>query len=369
MKFSGCRWLLFTACVLAANTTAAEDASVDVVERGAGWLLSQQAEDGGWHSSTYGSMQSGMGNTALVLDALSHMPAEWRATHAAEISRGVRFLLANLDDTGYLTAPRRSADFPTYATALLLSALDRMNSREFVTEREKMRRYLREVQGSDPEANLGGWSQVGGELEDAETESNFNLSVTRHALEALAGEVAASQSREYAIKFIENCRNADDGGFYFLPTADDPLNKAGVTAAGATRSYGTTTADGILALLACQVPADDERIQGALHWLEENPTITNIPGYGGRGSIVHADTALQFYYFAALARVMERFPLSMLATRHDALRKEVNRLQQLDGSWSNPSKLMREDDPLIATAFAITALATLDRLRETVPAK
>jgi prenyltransferase beta subunit len=365
MKFAGRCWLLFTACVLAANTTAAEDEA----ERGANWILAQQAEDGGWHSSTYGSMQSGVGNTALVLDALSHMPAEWRAAHAAAISRGVRFLLANLDDSGYLTAPRRSADFPTYATALLLKALDRMSSREFVTELEKMRRYLREVQGSDTEANFGGWSHVGGELEDAETESNFNLSVTRHALEALTGDEAARPSRENAISFVENCRNSDDGGFYFRPTADDPLNKAGVTAAGAARSYGTTTADGILALLACQVPADDERIQGALHWLEENPTITKVPGYGGRGGVVHADTALQFYYFAALARVMERFPLSMLATRHDALRKEVIRLQQLDGSWSNPNKLMREDDPLIATAFAINALTTLDRLRETVPAK
>lgn len=369
MKLAGRCWLLLVACMLGANATAAEDATLDVVERGAYWLLKQQAEDGGWHSSTYGTMRSGVGNTALVLDALSHMPAEWRAAHAAEISRGVRFLMANLDDTGYLTAPRRSADFPTYATALLLSALDRMNNREFLTERERMRGYLREVQGSDPEANFGGWSQVGGELEDAESESNFNLSVTRHALEALAGDEAARQSRANAIKFVENCRNSDDGGFYFIPDIDDPLNKAGVTAAGAARSYGTTTADGILALVACQVPADDERIQEALHWLEENPHIDNVPGYGGRGNVVHADTALQFYYFSALARVMERFPLSMLATQRDTLSKEVTRLQQLDGSWSNPNKLMREDDPLIATAFAITALTTLDKLRETVPAK
>lgn len=369
MKFGLRCWLLLMGCLFAAPATAAKDANVDVVERGADWLLKQQAADGGWHSATYGSMQNGVGNTALVLDALSRMPAEWRATHAADISRGVRFLLVNLDDTGYLTAPRRSADFPTYATALLLTTLNRLDSDEFPAERERMRRYLREVQGSDPETNFGGWSQVGGELEDAETESNFNLSVTRHALEALAGDEAACPSRENAIKFVQNCRSSDDGGFYFLPDIDDPLNKAGVTAAGAARSYGTTTADGILALLACQVPADDERIQSALHWLEENLTVTKVPGYGGRSSAVHADTALQFYYFATLARVMERFPLSMLATQRNTLSEEVTRLQQLDGSWSNPNKLMREDDPLIATAFALTALTTLDRLRETVPHK
>jgi len=352
MKFAGRCWLLLMACLLGATATAAEDA----VERGADWLLKQQADDGGWHSATYGTMQSGVGNTALVLDALSRMPAEWRAEHAAEISRGVRFLLANLDDTGYLTAPRRSADFPTYATALLLTALDRLDSQEFLTEREQMRRYLREVQGSDPDSHFGGWSQVGGELEDARSESNFNLSVTRHAMEALTGGEAARPSRENAIKFVESCRNVDDGGFFFLPTADDPLNKAGVTDSGAARSYGTATADGILALLACQVPAEDERIQAALRWLEKNPIVTKVPDYGRRGSVVHADTALCFYYFAALARVMERFPLSMLATHRETLSKEVTRLQQLDGSWSNPNKLMREDDPLIATAFALTAL-------------
>lgn len=364
MKLAGRCWLLLWACVLGASA-AAEDA----VERGANWLLKQQADDGGWHSATYGTMQSGVGHTALVLDALSHMPVEWRVEHSAKIWRGVRFLLTNLDDTGYLTAPRRSADFPTYATALLLTALDRLDSQELVTERERMCRYLREVQGSDPDAHFGGWSQVGGELEDAQSESNFNLSVSRHALEGLAGDESARPSRENAIKFIESCRNVDDGGFYFTPTVDDPLNKAGVADSDAARSYGTATVDGILALLACQVPAENERIQAALHWLEENPTFTKVPGYGRRGSVLHGDTALRFYYFAALARVMESFPLSMLATHRTTLSEEITRLQQLDGSWSNSNELMREDDPLIATAFALTALTTLDRLRETVPAK
>jgi hypothetical protein len=31
-------------------------------------------------------------------------------------------------------------------------------------------------------------------------------------------------------------------------------------------------------------------------------------------------------------------------------------LQREDGSWANPEKLVKEDDPLIATAFAVRAL-------------
>jgi hypothetical protein len=33
--------------------------------------------------------------------------------------------------------------------------------------------------------------------------------------------------------------------------------------------------------------------------------------------------------------------------------------QRSDGSWSNPEPLVKEDDPLIATGFAMRALAPL----------
>jgi len=38
----------------------------------------------------------------------------------------------------------------------------------------------------------------------------------------------------------------------------------------------------------------------------------------------------------------------------DALR----RTQRRDGSWANPENLVKEDDPLIATPFAVIALTT-----------
>jgi hypothetical protein len=34
----------------------------------------------------------------------------------------------------------------------------------------------------------------------------------------------------------------------------------------------------------------------------------------------------------------------------------LKRTQRADGSWANPEKLVKEDDPLIATAFAVRAL-------------
>jgi hypothetical protein len=37
-------------------------------------------------------------------------------------------------------------------------------------------------------------------------------------------------------------------------------------------------------------------------------------------------------------------------------REELERAQLADGSWRNAEMLVKEDDPLIATAFAVAAL-------------
>jgi hypothetical protein len=34
----------------------------------------------------------------------------------------------------------------------------------------------------------------------------------------------------------------------------------------------------------------------------------------------------------------------------------LKHIQRIDGSWANPENLVNEDDPLIATPFAIRAL-------------
>jgi hypothetical protein len=41
-----------------------------------------------------------------------------------------------------------------------------------------------------------------------------------------------------------------------------------------------------------------------------------------------------------------------------SVREDLRRVQRPDGSWANPENLVKEDDPLIATGFAIRALAT-----------
>ena len=76
--------------------------------------------------------------------------------------------------------------------------------------------------------------------------------------------------------FLERSQNPD-GGFFFAPVTP-ALNKAGQSAEGFV-SYGTTTADGVLALRASGVPDSDDRIGRALAWLDRNHQPDGVPGF------------------------------------------------------------------------------------------
>lgn len=350
-------------CVLAVLSAEVSHAEEAAILRGADWLLTRQRDDGSWRSETYGQMRSGVANTALVVDTLTRMPAAWRRQNQAALERGFAFLPANLDDDGYLSASNHSADFPTFATALALTAIERACPQEWKAEQRRMRSYLLRVQRLDPEDRdgHGGWAQIGGEVADSVAETNVNISVSRFVAEALNGDEALpGQPRQAALGFLDRCRNPNDGGYFFTPAADDPLNKAGQVTQDSAASYGTATADALLTQLAWRVPRSDPALQSALRWLEAQPFIAVVPGIaGGDQAIVGADEALKYYWWAALAKIMSAFPDSTLAERKSELHGLLLREQQRDGSWRNSNSLMREDDPLVATAFAVGALIDL----------
>ena len=48
---------------------------------------------------------------------------------------------------------------------------------------------------------------------------------------------------------------------------------------------------------------------------------------------------------------------------------ELTRRQRRDGSWANALDLVRENDPLVATCYAVSALATCERVNQESLAK
>lgn len=345
------------------------------MRRAVEWLVKQQSLDGSWRSATYGQMRGGAGNTALAVYALSCAPEPLRREHHNAVLRGLRSLVESLDKRhGFVVGREGPSDYPTYATALVLLAMEQLEVTDWKKERQRMTDYLaatqqREQDGmSFTDLDYGGWNHTGGDETGGRFAGETNVSVTSFALEALARENALDDSaRTAALTFLARCQNfapehrTGDGGFFFTPIANDPRNKAGADdppdQPSRARSYGSATADGLVAMLACGLPEEDPRVQAALGWFARHNQLGVAPGFGADALAVSSRKALEFYYQLALARLMHRLPKSWLAEHRAELSSRLIREQRPDGSWQNQNPLMREDDPLIATGLALAALA------------
>ena len=331
------------------------------------WLRLQQADDGGWHSETYGSMRCGAGNTALILDALSRLPARHRGK-CTDMERGaVDFLLQNLDASGCVRGTDGVVDFPAYASALTLSALHRIDPEQHHEPIARMAGFLLKAQSlpsAEDESILpghGGWGPTSGVDPPEIAIARTNLSVTRHVLEALAeSRKLTANAREAAIAYILRCRagnavSADVAGFCFSPHANDPLNKAGYFSPHDPRPYKPPTCDGIRALLACGVDLADAQIREPAHWLESHQQRASV--LEPPDDAVDWEEALWFYHAATFSTVTGELHSP---ARRERQRKSIDMLltrQQSRGCWENPDGRMREDDPLIATALALITLS------------
>ena len=321
-------------------------------------------DDGGWHSRTYGLLRSGQSLTPFVLEALLQFPADLGPPQDRNIDRAIAFIKNNTQPDGSLgTADPGIPDYPNYSTALAVSALRRAQRPGWEDQVRRMTTYLRSQQFTEQngwhkqDPVYGAWGMGGGRRTPPDT-GHVDLSMTRYVIEALraAATPTSDQLFESARVFIERCQNFDpkhpddsDGGFFFSTTEFD-TNKAGHDGQH-FRSYGTTTADGILALLAAGAPLNDPRVLAAQRWLTTHHRDMNVPGFVGE-AYQRWPRGLAFYYSAASLRAFRALGAETGATVIDGL----HRTQRPDGSWSNPENLVKEDDPLIATPFAIRAL-------------
>ena len=283
----------------------------------------------------------------------------------AKVDRAIAFIRRHTRTDGALGMDDPGIpDYPNYATALAVSALCRAGSAGWEEQVRPMVEYLRaqqftEQNGWDRQDPVYGAWGMGGERHTKPATGHVDLSMTRHVLDALraAGVPDSDPVFERAGLFLERCQNFEaqrrgdiDGGFFFSTTEFD-TNKAGHDGTH-FRSYGTTTADGVLALLATGRPASDPRIIAAAEWLKSHHRDMEVPGFVGP-AYQRWPRGLAFYYSAASSQAFRALHVDAGPRVADSLR----RTQRADGSWANPENLVKEDDPLIASAFAVRALA------------
>ena len=319
------------------------------LRKSAQYLWAQQSGDGGFHSATYGLLRSGQSLTPFVLVALLDAPDGASAAPRRGVERALTFIKANTNADGALGLMDDSAaDYPNYATALAVSAMVKARSSGYERVIEPMVAQLRAQQFSEAggwtpkDAPYGGWGMGGSRRRPPEA-GHVDLSMTRYALEALrlSGVPASDTVMTRALVYLERSQNPD-GGFYFSPVNPE-INKAGESSGGFFASYGTATADGVLALRAAGIPDEDPRIAKAIRWLMDHHQPDQAPGFDA-GTDRPWGSGLRFYYAHAISRVLPHLPVELPP-------------QAGDGSFRNSNNLVKEDDPLIATAFALYVMA------------
>jgi squalene-hopene/tetraprenyl-beta-curcumene cyclase len=342
--------------------------------RAAEYLWSQPAEDGGWHSHTYGLLQTGQSLTPFVLEALLEIPTEIYPLPVTKVDRAIAFIRRNTQPAGTsgmalgMMDPS-VPDYPNYSTALAVIALCRARRPGWEKQIAPMVQYLRAQQFTEQngwqrqDPAYGAWG-MGGIPRTPPNTGHVDLSMTRHVIAALraAGVPSSDPVFERAGVFVDRCQNFDrtrsddvDGGFFFS-TTEFETNKAGHDGKR-FRSYGTTTADGVLALLAIGRMPGDPHVAAAQQWLTSHHRDMEVPGF--TGPAYHRwPRGLAFYYAAASAEAFGALQVRMGSTVVDGLM----RTERVDGSWVNPENLVKEDDPLIATPFAIRALVAYQLL-------
>ncbi len=353
------------------------------------YLIEHQSADGAWRSDVYGAFKEGDALTPLVLQAL--LRASPSQDRDAACRKGAAYLAAMARSDGTIDAGSFGLTYPVHTAAAAVEVLSWPGNQKYTRARDiwlvyLCRQQLTEELGWQPaDLPYGGWGYAknlprkppSGTPVPPIIESN--LSATVCALEALraAGCSGNDPAFRKARVFVERCQNFsdgpgrgdpafDDGGFFFIRN-DAGRNKAGVAGtdqAGQKRyfSYGSTTADGLRALLALGLPPEHARVQAARHWLEEHFRADAHPGrYAGDREA--ARPSLYYYYCASTARALRAAGVHEVST--GAAKKRWAALlaaallerQREDGSWANLAVEVREDDPLVATSLAVITLA------------
>ena len=384
------------------DANPAEVVGTSPAVRGLRYLLSQQGADHLWHSAHYGNLRDGAAISAMVLYACSQAPAAEIEAHRKKLQACANQLQEQVDQRGYVTNPD-GPDYSNYGTALFLLATARLQLETDASLRLDMIEYLVEAQldageGYDSEdENFGGWDLSGWMTGERPT-TGTNISVTSFVIEAVVSEAArwrlneqtgqplearqkallakiAQETVPQTATWLRKCRGSD-GGYCFHPESAHAGNKAlwSDERRALANSYGTATADGWRIELLLQSHAS--RLQSsepespessAARWLADHRELKHVPGFADADQPGSWAAGLKFYYWMSLARTAKlarqsggSAPLDAEQDEHDRHMREVLMAtllesQSEDGSWSNANARMREDDPLIATSFAIIA--------------
>lgn len=343
-----------------ADTRAAGPDAADwkaSVAKGYDYLKSRQGADG-----SFAPKLGGPGITALAVAGL--LKCGYPVDDPV-VAKGLKYLENNVHKDGGVYAGR----LQNYTTSLGILAFKEANIKgQYDTIIANAVKYLRSLQfGEGVDSNdpkFGGTGYDG--------KSRPDTSNTQFFLEALvaSGATQTDQSVKKALAFLSRAQNlpgefndqafagkateADKGGFVYNHNDANSKDNPKQTPEGGLRSEGGMTYSGLKSFLYAGVGKDDPRVKAALNWIKRHYTLTENPGMGQAGL---------FYYYHVFAKAMAALGEDQFedakGVRHDwkkELFETLKAKQAADGSWKNENKQFLEDNPDLATCFALLAL-------------
>jgi len=252
---------------------------------------------------------------------------------------------------------------PNYNTALCMTALYATGNPKYQEIVRKAQRFLEGEQLDERKGFSPKDRQYGG-IAYGSGDANPDLSNLQHALEALkeTGEAKNAEVFKKALVFLQRCQNrkdsndqswsGTDGGFIYAANGD---SKADEYTKQAHSSYGSMTYAGLKSYLYCSVSKSDPRVQSAFNWLRANYDVDQNPRMGSDGL---------YYYYHTMSKTLavwgDKALVDASGRKHPwatDLARAIVRQQRPDGAWSNQNKRWREDQPDLATGYALIALA------------
>ena len=348
------------------------------------YLIRVQRSDGSWGSTNYGILKSGQAYTPFVLYALLK---SGDAVPDEVTNKALSFMRSQIRQGVIGQSDPLVLEYPVYSTAYALMCFKIAGSDDDQDLIKAMERFLIRQQFDEEEGfdethpAYGGWG-FGGRHPPGNT-GHMDLAHVRRVLEALTMKprnddvlVPVKRKAQLFLKLVQ--KHVDevsrqpvlnefslrplpsmpfDGGFYFSPVVWR-ANKGRMKVVGESyyfNSYATTTCDGLLALVAAGVASGDKRVLAAKKWLNEHVNLKYSEGIPEFYEGENWREAVTYYHWSVRNEVAKLMG-DEKATKQK-IEAELAPLQKHNGSFVNEkSSLMKEDDPIMATALAVIAL-------------
>lgn len=338
--------------------TKAAPTADKLAARGVAYLRASQADDGSF-SSFAGPGVTAIATAGLLRSGLS--------TSDPTVSKAIEYLLGfQREDGGIYAEGTNYKNYETSLTVLCLSEANKDGKYDKIIE--KAEAYLKGIQWDEDEDHGPDSYNYGGG--GYGSHSRPDLSNTSFLIDALvaAGNGPDDPAIQKALVFVSRTQNLEskynatpfaakvgDGGFFYTPAAGGS-SKAGETANGGLRSYGSMTYAGLKSMIYAGVDKDDPRVKAAYDWIQKHYTLNENPGMGAQG---------QYYYYQMFAKALNAMGVDEVtdadgdshAWKQDLVAK-LAESQQDDGSWLNTeSDRWLEADPNLVTGYTLLALS------------